>query len=121
MRIFFLLSAAVSVFTIAGFAQDGAEYSAWMKSVPPTNGAIRMAADNDTADATKLADTFDKVATYWKTKDPAAATLAETARDAAKAIAGGGDKASNLMKVQGTCAGCHSQHREGSAGNFKIK
>ena len=121
MRIFFLLSAAVAVFAIAGLAQDQAEYSTWMKSVPPTVAAIRMAADNDAADAGKLADTFDKVATYWKAKDPAAATLAETARDAAKAIAGGGDKASNLMKLQGTCAGCHSQHREGSAGNFKIK
>jgi len=28
---FFLLSAAVAVFTIAGLAQDQAEYSTWMK------------------------------------------------------------------------------------------
>jgi hypothetical protein len=116
-----ILLTAIAVFAAAGLAQELAEYSSWMKTVPPTVAAIRMAADNDAADATKLADTFDKVATYWKAKDPAAATLAETARDAAKAIAGGGDKASNLMKIQGVCGGCHSQHREGSAGNFKIK
>jgi len=105
----------------AGFAQDDAAYSALMKSVPPTVAAIRGATDNATADATKLADTFDKVAAYWKGKDEAASKLAETARDAAKAIAAGGDKAANLQKVQGTCGGCHSQHREGTAPNFKIK
>lgn len=121
MRSTILLAAAVAVFAFAALAQDLAEYSGWMKSVPPTIAAIRKAPDNDAADANKLAETFDHVANYWKAKDPAATELAETARDAAKSIASGGDKAANLMKLQGTCAGCHSKHREGSAGSFSIK
>jgi mono/diheme cytochrome c family protein len=96
-----------------------------MKSVPPSVGAIRGAADNAAAapDATKLADTFDKVATFWKAKNADdAVKFAETARDAAKAIAAGtGDKAANLQKIQSTCGGCHSAHRDGAAPNFKIK
>ena len=51
-----------------------------------------------------------------------AVKLAETARDAAKAIgAGSGDKAANLQKIQGTCGACHRVHREGSAPDFTIK
>lgn len=106
-------------------AQDDAQYQTWMKSVPPTVAAIRGAADNAaaSADATKLADTFDKVATFWKARQADdAVKLAETARDAAKAIvSGSGDKAANLQKVQGTCGPCHMAHRGGAAPNFTIK
>jgi mono/diheme cytochrome c family protein len=72
---------------------------------------------------TKLADTFDKVAAFWKARSADdAVKLAETARDAAKAIASGsGDKAANLQKLQGTCGACHGAHREGSAPDFTIK
>jgi len=96
-----------------------------MKSIPPTLGAIRNAADNAaaTGDATKLADTFDNVTAFWKARNADdAVKLAQTAAEAARAIASGsGEKAANLQKIQGTCGGCHSVHREGSAGNYKIK
>jgi len=69
---------------VYGVAQDDAQYQTWMKSVPPTVAAIRNAADNAAAagDATKLADTFDKVAVFWKAKNADdAVKFAETARD----------------------------------------
>jgi len=117
--------AMIATFGAQAVAQDEAQYQTWMKSVSPTVGAIRNAADNAAAaaDATKLADTFDKVAAFWKAKNADdAVKYAETARDAAKAIAAGsGDKAANLQKIQSTCGGCHSAHRGGSPGNFTIK
>jgi hypothetical protein len=120
-----ILIATLVTFGVLGLAQDDAQYQAWMKSMPPTVGAIRNAADNAAAagDATKLADTFDKVAGFWKAKNADdAVKFAEAGRDAAKAIvAGSGDKAANLQKIQATCGGCHSAHREGTAPNFKMK
>jgi hypothetical protein len=120
----FLISISL-VSGILAFAQDDAQYQAWMKSIPPTLGAIRNASDNAaaTGDATKLADTFDKVVGFWKARNAEdAVNFAQTAADAARAIASGsGEKAANLQKIQGTCGGCHSAHREGSAGNYKIK
>ena len=125
MRKACILIVTVATFGVLGVAQDDAQYQAWMKSIPPTVGAIRSAADNAAAagDATKLADTFDKVAMFWKAKNvDDAVKFAETARDAAKAIASGtGEKAANLQKLQSTCGGCHMAHREGAAPNFKIK
>jgi hypothetical protein len=119
------VTAILLVFGVLAVAQDDAQYQTWMKSLPPSVGAIRNAADNAAAagDATKLADTFDKVAGFWKARHADdAVTFAETARDAAKAIASGtGEKTANLQKIQGTCGGCHAAHREGSAPNFKIK
>jgi hypothetical protein len=120
-----ILIAVFATFGIPGLAQDDAQYQTWMKSMPPMVGAIRNAADNEAAaaSATKLADTFDKVAGVWKGKSADdAVKFAETGRDAAKAIAAGsGDKAANLQKIQSTCGGCHSAHREGTAPNFKMK
>ncbi len=120
-----LAISALFVFSVSASPQDDAEYANWMKSIQPTMRAIRMAPDNAAAaaDATKLADTFEKVATFWKARHADdAVKFAETARDAAKAIASGsGDKAANLQAIQGTCGGCHSAHREGTAPNFKIK
>ena len=114
-----------AIFGVHGVAQDDAQYQTWMKSVQSNVGAIRGAADNAAAaaDATKLADTFDKVAVFWKARNADdAVKFAETARDAAKAIAAGsGEKAANLQKIQSTCGGCHSAHRGGSAPNFTIK
>src|SRR3984957_1132553 len=102
--------AMLATFGVHGVAQDDAQYQTWMKSVPPTVGAIRNAADNAAAaaDATKLADTFDKVAAFWKGRNADdAVKFAETARDAAKAIAAGsGEKAANQQKIQSTCGGC---------------
>jgi mono/diheme cytochrome c family protein len=120
-----IVIAILSVFGGLGIAQDDAQYQSWMKSIPPSVAAIRNAGDNAAAagDANKLADTFDKVSAFWKARNADdAVKFAETARDAAKAIASGtGEKAANLQKLQGTCGGCHSAHREGSAPNFKIK
>jgi hypothetical protein len=125
MRKTFLSVSMLCLFGSLAGAQDDAEYKAWMQSVQPAVRGIRGAADNAAAaaDATKLADTFDKVATFWKArKADDAVKFAETARDAAKAIAAGtGDKAANLQTIQGTCTGCHAAHREGAAPNFKIK
>lgn len=106
-------------------AQDEAEFKMWMKSIPPTMGAIRNATDNAAAaePAMKLADTFSMVVTFWKARNADdAVQFAQTAEDASKAIASGsGDKAANLMKLQGTCGGCHAAHRAGTAPNFTIK
>jgi mono/diheme cytochrome c family protein len=125
MRRAFILIASIAALAAMSIAQDAAEYKTWMKSIPPTVTAIRNAADNAAAasDATKLAETFEKVATFWKARNADdAVKLAETARDAAKAIASGtGDKAANLQKLQGTCGACHRAHREGSAPDFTIK
>jgi hypothetical protein len=120
-----ILIVTVAAVTFAANGQDDSEYKALMKSVPPAVGAIRNAGDNTAAaaDATKLAGTFDKVATFWKGRNgDDAVKLAETARDAAKAIASStGDKADHLKEIQGTCGPCHMAHRAGTAPNFTIK
>ena len=124
MRKTLLFLASISCFGILAVAQDDSEYKGWMKSVGPTVAAIRNAPDSAAAkaDADKLADTFTKVADYWKAKNaPDAVQFAETARDAAKAISSGEDKAANLQKLQTQCGGCHRAHREGTAPDFKIK
>jgi len=71
MRKASVLIALLRVFGILGIAQDDAQYQTWMKSIPPEVRAIRMAADNAAAapDATKLADTFDKVSAFWKARN----------------------------------------------------
>jgi hypothetical protein len=120
-----MLIAGIAALATLSIAQDAAEYKTWMKSIPPSVTAIRNATDTAAAasDATKLAETFDKVAAFWKARSADdAVKLAETARDAAKAIASGeGDKAANLQKIQATCGACHRAHREGSAPDFTIK
>jgi mono/diheme cytochrome c family protein len=108
---------------IAQISDD--EYKTLMQSNGANVAAVRDAADTAAAApaANKLVDTFTKVAAYWKAKDAAdAVTFAESARDAAKAIADGqGDKAAHLMKLQQQCGGCHMAHRAGGRGNFTFK
>ncbi len=91
------------------------QYQGWMKSMQPSLMAIRNAPDNAALAeaANKLASTFDQVAAYWKTKQTAdAVAFAETARDAAKAIAAGtGDKTASLQKIEQQCGACHMAHR----------
>jgi hypothetical protein len=111
-------------------AQDEAAYSALMKATPPQVNAIRaaiMANDNAkvATEATKLADMFQQVSDFWtkKQKDDAV-KMAQSARDAAKEIGAAKDAdAQNaaVMKLQGTCGGCHRVYREGTAPNYKIK
>jgi hypothetical protein len=120
-----VLIAALALFAALGMAQDEAQYKTWMQGMRPAMMALNSAPDNAAAaaDATKLADTFSKVAAFWQAKHADdAVKFAETARDAAKAIASGsGDKAANLKTIQGTCGGCHMAHREGTAPNFTMK
>ena len=101
------------------------EFRTLMRSNAANVAAIRDATDTAAAApaANKLVDTFTKVAAYWRAKNVAdAITFAESARDAAKAIAEGqGDKAENLMKLQRQCGGCHMAHRAGGRGNFTFK
>jgi hypothetical protein len=115
----------IGIFALTLGAQDEATYQMYMKTVGANFGPLRNAADDAAAKApaTTLAETFDKVAAFWKEKKvPDAVTYAETARDAAKAIADGtGNKAAETMKIQATCGGCHMAHREGTAPNYKIK
>ncbi len=124
MRNAFLRASLLGFFALVLGAQDEATYQTYMKTVAASFGQLRMAADAAAAKApaTTLAETFEKVTAFWKARNaPDAVMYAETAHDAAKAIADGGDKASNQMKIQGTCGGCHMAHREGTAPNFKIK
>ena len=124
MRTPSILLTSIALLASVAIAQDDAQYKSWMQAVGPAmrgvGGADEAAAK---ADATKLADTFDHVATFWKAKNADdAVKFAETARDAAKDIASGtGDKAANVQKIRATCGGCHSAHRGGSAPNFTIK
>jgi hypothetical protein len=115
MRKATLIAGLASPFCVAFADQTNPEYRGWMKSMPPALMAIRDAADNATAAeaATKMAETFDHVADYWKAKKTVdAIAFAETARDAARAIAAGtGDRAANLEKIQAQCGGCHEAHR----------
>jgi mono/diheme cytochrome c family protein len=115
MRKTFLLFGIPSLFGVTLTAQIDPQYQGWMRSMLPSLAAIQKAADNAAAAdaATKLAETFDQVAAYWKPKQsPDAVGFAEAARDAAKAIAAGSaDKAANLRKIQAQCNGCHMAHR----------
>jgi len=107
-----------AVFGLLASGQPGPvdpQYQTWMKSMQPSLTAIRNAPDHAALveSANKLADTFDQVAKYWKAKGTADAVgFAETARDAAKAIAAGnGDQTANLQKIQEQCGSCHMAHR----------
>jgi mono/diheme cytochrome c family protein len=126
MRKSLSLLAIPIVFAALAIAQiSDDEFRTLMQSNAANVAAIRDATDTAAAApaANKLVDTFTKVAAYWRAKNVAdAVTFAESARDAAKAIADGqGDKAANLMKLQQQCGGCHMAHRAGGRGNFTFK
>ena len=114
-RLFWI--AGLSILLALGLAGQvvDPQYQAWMKSMQPSLMAIRNAPNNAAmVDASnKLAATFDQVAMYWKAKQTADAVgFAETARDAAKAIASGnGEKVANLEKIEQQCGACHMAHR----------
>ncbi len=116
-------SLAFAALALAQIGDD--EFKTLMQSNAANVAAIRDATGTAAAApaANKLVDTFTKVAAYWKAKNvPDAVTFAESARDAAKAIAEGqGDKSENLMKLQQQCGGCHMAHRAGGRGNFTFK
>ncbi len=126
MRKFLFVLVISFVFAALAVAQiSDDEFKTLMQSNAPNVAAIRDATDTAAAApaAKNLVDTFTKVAAYWKAKNvPDAVTFAESAREAAKAIADGqGDKSANLMKLQQQCGGCHMAHRAGGRGNFTFK
>jgi hypothetical protein len=124
MRAGLLAFGLASVFILSLRAQVDAQYQGWMRSMQPSLMAIRDAQDNGAAAeaATKMADTFDKVATFWRAKQKSDAVgFAETARDAAKAIASAsGDKIANLQKIQAQCGACHAVYRADNDPDRKI-
>ncbi len=73
MRLATLLVAAVA-FCLAGFAQDElAQYQTWMKAAAKGNGGTKKAiAAKDVAAASAaakdVADNFDSIAKFWKSK-----------------------------------------------------
>ncbi len=124
MRRGLLAVGLANVFILSLTAQVDAQYQAWMRAMQPSMMAIRDAQDSSRAAeaATKMAETFDKVAAFWKARQKSDAVLfAETARDAAKAIASGdGDKTANLQKIQAQCGACHAVYRGDNDPDRKI-
>jgi cytochrome c556 len=104
-------------------AQDEAKYSEWMKSTQQEIGTIKGAITaNDDAkvktEADKLAGIYEQVASFWKDKGKEdAVKLADTTRDAAKAVgAANGAEAQTaaLQQVMQTCKPCHTVYRQGT-------
>jgi mono/diheme cytochrome c family protein len=121
---------AIAVFAALCSAQDDAVYSSWMKSIQPSVGAIRTAIaakDNPTvsAEATKLAATFEQVVGFWtQRKADDAIGFAKAARDAAKTLAAATDpdaQTAALATLNQQCGQCHMAHRGGGRGAFVIK
>jgi hypothetical protein len=105
-------------------AQDElAQYQTWMKSAVAANNAAKAAIavkDNSAVaeNAKKLSESFDQIAKFWEKRHKEdAVKLAETARDAGKSLASASspeDQTTALLKVGGTCHGCHQVYREGT-------
>ncbi|MGJ5815449.1 hypothetical protein [Paludibaculum fermentans] len=126
-----LLLAVLSVGGLLG--QDEAQFPGWMKTIGGNMGATKKAIEAKSVDAAtsaaKVADAFDKVHGFYKTKavsdaEQAAATAKGAAADVARfAQAGEFDKASTAFAaLGGTCKGCHEAHREKAAdGSYKLK
>ena len=133
MKRFLVIACGVMAFGITMPAQDDADYHGWMKSVGATVGSLRKnleAKDGDaaSADAKKLQEIFGHVHGYWLKKNVDDATkFASDAGDgfgavADQAAAGKFDDASATLKTtSANCGGCHTAHREKTAGGFKIK
>jgi cytochrome c556 len=103
--------------------QEDAQYSQWMKTTQQSINSIKNAinAKDDAtvkSEADKLAGIFEEVAGFWKQHDKEdAVKLADTTRDAAKAVAAAnGAEAQNaaLQQVQQTCRPCHTVYRVGN-------
>lgn len=120
-------------FVLCLVAQSEADYSGWMKEVGATKGkvtkgiAAKQNADVAT-DAAHLAELYKQVGAFWagrKVGDAEAiAKKGETSANELAAAAKDGDEAkmqTSLQAVNGTCGACHSAHREGSAGSYKMK
>lgn len=129
-----LLLGSLFLVSTLTFAQDAGEMPGWMKSLGATRGSLNknIEAKNgaDAAkDAQKLAGIYKQVGEFFaKTHTDDAVTIAKTGETAAMdistaATAGDFEKAAAGAKsIGGTCAPCHTAHREKlDAGGYKIK
>jgi len=134
MKIVYVLPTLLTLgFGICLVAQTEADYSGWMKDVAATKGKVTKEVKGKqnaeaATDAKHLASLFEQVGAFWSGRNVSdAVTIAKngaTASNELAAAASAGDDAkmeSSLQTINGTCGACHSAHREGSPGNFKIK
>jgi cytochrome c556 len=125
---------ALSVLAGTPRAFDQAAFEAAMKTILPTAGSLRKNvadknADGAKADAAKLEAIFKTSEDFWtERKAQDAVDFSATGKTAAAAIgklaaAGEWDKIpAEQQKIQATCSGCHSAHREGSReAGYKVK
>lgn len=123
------------------FAQSDSDYRSWMQTVAASNQSLQKnIAAKDTAgvaaDAEKLQESFKQVEDFFKQRNAQgdyhrpytdAVEFAKKAQTAAAAIsklavAGNLDQASAEAKtLAGTCAGCHTTHREKIEAGYQIK
>lgn len=115
------------------YAQSDADYEAWMKELGAGRGkmqkAIQAKQGADAAvEAEKLAVIYKNMVTFWEARKASDAVelskKGQTALTELAAAAKAGDEAkiTESMRAFGsTCMPCHSAHREGSPGSFKIK
>jgi cytochrome c556 len=134
MKHILFVIAGVFCLSSAIWAQEAADYQAWMKDVAATNGQLgkdlaAKTGDAAAADAKKLAGIFAQVHTYWQKKGVDDAT--KFAADAQAGftnvadLAAGGkfDDASAAVKTTAAnCGGCHAAHRARAGdGSFSMK
>jgi hypothetical protein len=120
-------------FALCLVAQSEADYPGWMKDLGATKGKItkgiaaKQNADVAT-DAMHMASIYKQLGAFWACRKASdAETISKTGETAANDLATAakaGDDAkmqAALQTINGTCGGCHSAHREGTPGSFKIK
>jgi cytochrome c556 len=124
----------VAAVAASAFADDQADFQAWMKTTGGTMAKLRKEAEakaySDIAtDAATLEGVFKHVEEYFaktNTADAVAGAQAGVAAskklaEAAKASDADGVAAS-LKAIAGTCSGCHTAHREKlPEGGYKMK
>ena len=129
-----LFTACLAVLAIAVFAQSEEDHQKWMKTVGATSGSLRknLGAKNGEAaasDAKKLQDIFGQVHDFWQIKNvDDAMKFSIEARDVFREVAEHAsmgmftDASAALKKLDASCSGCHTDHREKAAdGSWKLK
>jgi cytochrome c556 len=129
-----LFTACLTVLAIAVFAQSEEDHQKWMKTVGVTSGSLRknLGAKNGeaaAADANKLQDIFGQVHDFWQIKNvDDAMKFSIEARDVFREVAEHAsmgmftDASAALKKLDASCSGCHTAHREKAAdGSWKLK
>jgi mono/diheme cytochrome c family protein len=116
---------------VALSAQDDlAQFQPMMKAAIAAGGQMRAAfTASDTAAAATAAKNeaaaFDQMVAFWQAKHADdAVKFAESARDAAKAVAAAtsiADMQAAARAINPNCGGCHAAHRSGMPGSFTIK